>query len=685
MATTIKLKNGTGAPSAGDLVVAEPALDLTNKRLYTEDSGGTVIEVGTNPGTDVTFADNRKAIFGAGSDLQIYHDGSNSYIVENGTGGLYIKGANTFQLQDTSDKKYFQGVSGAWAKLYYNDAEKLATTSTGIDVTGTASADQLNSNNGKLFLDDNGSHNGVINAPASLYVNFDSDNNSASEKIVFGYDRDGTSGGTSVMEINSTGIDVTGTATADGLTVDGTGTFGALSSKIKVGLNGDSISSDADFYIQTSTADPLILRTNFTQRQRIDSNGDISFYEDTGTTAKLFWDASAESLGIGTSSPSKKLSIKSDGGGSQLGIDIHNEGTATGDDAVISFETQGSKEFTMGLDRSATSFVIADSSTLGSNQRLVIDASGNVGIGTTSPQAYLHVYGTSAETLRLQGNDEFTYLSFRGTVGTEQRLGYLGFANDTGTAADLNLNNSQAGAISFSANGSEAMRIDSSGNLLVGKTSASKDTVGAEMKPDGRVNMTGDGIAPALINRKTSDGDIAIFQKDGSTVGSIGVDSGDNLYIGGSAASHGGLYFGTNTAAPLSAGTLTDDVMDLGTATYRFDDIYATNGTINTSDGNEKQDIEALSDAEQRVAVACKGLLRKFRWKSSVADKGDEARIHFGIIAQDLQAAFTAEGLDAGRYGMFINSTWTDEETNEERTRMGVRYSELLAFIIAAI
>src|SRR5210317_173910 len=51
MATTIKLKSGSGAPLAGDLVAAEPAFDLTNKRLYTEDSGGTVIEVGTNPST----------------------------------------------------------------------------------------------------------------------------------------------------------------------------------------------------------------------------------------------------------------------------------------------------------------------------------------------------------------------------------------------------------------------------------------------------------------------------------------------------------------------------------------------------------------------------------------------------------------------------------------------------------
>jgi hypothetical protein len=134
-----------------------------------------------------------------------------------------------------------------------------------------------------------------------------------------------------------------------------------------------------------------------------------------------------------------------------------------------------------------------------------------------------------------------------------------------------------------------------------------------------------------------------------------------------------------------TSGGASDGVISLGQSGRRFNDIYATNGTIQTSDRNEKQDIDVLSDAEQRVAVAAKGLLRKFRWKDAVAEKGDDARIHFGIIAQDLQAAFEAEGLDAGRYAMFIHSTWTDEETGEERSRMGVRYSELLAFIIAAI
>jgi len=190
-----------------------------------------------------------------------------------------------------------------------------------------------------------------------------------------------------------------------------------------------------------------------------------------------------------------------------------------------------------------------------------------------------------------------------------------------------------------------------------------------------------------------------------------------------------GIAGGGQFVATTSDGAGADNSRDLGAATIRWDDVFATNGTINTSDRNEKQDIAELSDAEQRVAVAAKGLLRKFRWRDAVEAKGDEARTHFGIIAQDLQAAFAAEGLDAGDYAMFISTTWwetqtevpaveavaevldedgnvvteaveavdaytrtdtydTQEEAPEgatERTRLGVRYSELLAFIIGAL
>jgi hypothetical protein len=232
--------------------------------------------------------------------------------------------------------------------------------------------------------------------------------------------------------------------------------------------------------------------------------------------------------------------------------------------------------------------------------------------------------------------------------------------------------------------GSEKARLDSSGNLLVGTTSAG--TTGSQLRANGQVRGNSLSI-PVFANRIGSSGVNIRLQNNSTTAGGIGTAFNTTFIYGtGGGVTDTGLAFANSQIVPCNgSGVGQDDVFDLGTSTSRFDDVFATNGTINTSDGDEKQDIEELTEAEQRVAVAVKGLLRKFRWKSRVEEKGDDARIHFGIIAQDLQAAFEVEGLDAGRYAMFINSTWTDEETGEERSRMGVRYNELLAFIIAAI
>ena len=190
---------------------------------------------------------------------------------------------------------------------------------------------------------------------------------------------------------------------------------------------------------------------------------------------------------------------------------------------------------------------------------------------------------------------------------------------------------------------------------------------------------------------KASNGIISAYKQGSDTCASLRVTVNGGIpdcTFGNGGASLRYLNGGGVVAiAPydVSDNSVNDDAVDLGTSGARFDDIFATNGTIQTSDQNDKQDIAELSEAEQRVAVACKGLIRKFKWKSAVASKGSDARYHFGVIAQDVQAAFAAEGLDAGDYGLFISSTWTDEETGQERTRLGVRYSELLAFIIGGL
>lgn len=136
-----------------------------------------------------------------------------------------------------------------------------------------------------------------------------------------------------------------------------------------------------------------------------------------------------------------------------------------------------------------------------------------------------------------------------------------------------------------------------------------------------------------------------------------------------------------------SSGTI-----NLGGSGRLWDTVYAATGTINTSDERAKQDISSIDDAERRVALAIKGMMKKYRLKASVEKKGASARTHFGVIAQDVKVAFEAEGLDPSEYGLFCHDVWEevpaiDGEQNGSPAgeRYGIRYEELFAFIIAAL
>ena len=101
-------------------------------------TGGTDIAVSAND--DITFADSSKAIFGAGSDLQLYHDGSDSYIKDNGTGNLIIA-ADDFRVTNVAvSETMFSADTDGTVKLYNDNAVKLATTSTGVTITGVSAA-----------------------------------------------------------------------------------------------------------------------------------------------------------------------------------------------------------------------------------------------------------------------------------------------------------------------------------------------------------------------------------------------------------------------------------------------------------------------------------------------------------------------------------------------------------------
>ena len=454
---------------------------------------------------DISFGDNNKAIFGAGSDLQIYHNGTHSYIDEAGTGALVVR-ANYglfFKKYDDDEQLLNLRTDGA-VELFYNGSQKLTTTSTGIDVTGTVTSDGLTvDHNTSLYTVDKTISS--FNATNGVYLN-------------------GNAGGW--------------------LSLSGDG-----SQRSHIRIHGQT----------SASGEIMAFNTAAKQRMVIANNGDISFYEDTGTTAKFFWDSSAESLGIGGTPSGYALDVTAPFGSAIGG-------------AYIEAGEFNKSILTLNHTNSSVNVPLLSIQKSGSDV-VTVDSSGNVGIGTTSPNTLLHLSTTAGTQLRLTAAaNNYAYLEFGDTDD-----------EDVGRVQYSNINNS----MSFHTNASERMRIDSSGRLLVGKTSVDNTTVGFRFDgSSGFSSFVRDGGEPLYLNRKTSDGDILKFAKDGTTVGSIATNNGNRLAIG---SADTGLLFvqDADDIIPfnMSTGSGRDNAIDLGQSGNRFKDLHLSGSITSGASG----------------------------------------------------------------------------------------------------
>jgi hypothetical protein len=518
----------------------------------------------------VALGDSDKATFGDSDDLQIYHSGSHSYIDDAGTGNLYIRAADSLYLQKYTGETFLQATADGEVRITHNNNTKLATTSTGIDVTGTITCDD------SVAIENSSGYGRIeVGGSTGAYIDLKSPNSDDYDGrlITTGADLTITShggvnlqyGNSDRLTTNFNGIDVTGTVVADGLTVDGTSILDSetnfvanstasnkslvLASSGATGGTGQYGASLAFSRINTESPRAAIAAVNtdsnfermglsfwthptntvgnMLERLRIDHQGDISFYEDTGTTAKLFWDASAEGLNIGaTNAPNGKLDVS----------DVGGSGYAT----IFDTGANGDNYYTAG-----TSGVQIFRN--GSSERMRIDSSGNVGIGTASPVTKFHVSGSNTPA---RFSDDGTGFNLDIIHDTATGITSL---KQTNSGGDLRLQGGSAtGLLLFETAGTEAMRINSSGNVGIG-TSSPNYTLQVHEPSDSTVRFqitnsnTGSGTADGfqiIQNGSSQSNKVNLLNYENSALG-IWTNNAERLHITAS----GNVGIGTTSPA----------------------------------------------------------------------------------------------------------------------------------------
>jgi hypothetical protein len=340
------------------------------------------------------FEDNAKAVFGAGNDLQIYHDSNDSYINDTGSGNLRLAGSANVEIISSGGEFMAKFVADGAATLYHNNSAKIATTSSGVDVTGTAVVDALTCS-GTTTIE--GTSNFGTSSGDTRF-NFDGPNQ---YRAVF--KSSGTIGG----QIGAAGADDLRFSNAAGATTASIKDGNLLVGKTASGIanNGIELRANNDVLITKDGATALYLN-------RKSSDGEIIEFRKDGTGVGVI---GTQNWGIGTASPNEKLTI---------------------DSGALSFlGSLSTPSIGAGIFRPANNTLAF---VTGSSERARFDAYGSFLIGRTSA-------GFTSETGTTIGP---------GFIQCE-RNGTLGFYNRTtdGTLMDFRRSNSTKGSISANSSG----------------------------------------------------------------------------------------------------------------------------------------------------------------------------------------------------------------------------------------